>query len=365
MIKILQVMAALDAGGVETLLHSCCECMDREQFHSDVACYYHADGVYRAKYEELGCQIIALPSKKKLPQSIRTLYRALKDGRYDIMHVHQDDLSFLPILVARMAGVKVRIVHAHQGKYPHSLPGRMISAVTTPLLFRLANGYFACSEKVKKEFYPERLQGKVFILRNGIRADKFRFSPEYRKAVRAELGFADGQTVIGNIARMTDEKNPLFLIDVFQKLHEADENCRLLMVGDGNLREQIEEKLRTLGLREAAVLTGARNDAYRYYSALDVFVLPSDHEGLGISFLEAQVNGLPAFASDAVPRETKISGRIQYLPVSDGAEAWTRTIRECGGRQEGPEADIRRFDIRESAKELEKAYLQLTEEHRR
>ena len=215
MINVLQVTAALSEGGVETLLHTFYECVDREQFRFDVACYSHADGVYREKFEEQGCRILALPSKKHILKSAKALYRALKEERYDIIHVHQDDLSFLPLFVAWLAGVPVRIVHAHLGKYPHSLLRRIASAITTPVMFRISNGYFACSEKAKAEFYPKRLQEKVFIMQNGIPTERFRFSPEARKEIREAYGFTDGQTVIGNIARITDQKDPLFLIDVF------------------------------------------------------------------------------------------------------------------------------------------------------
>ncbi len=362
MINVLQVTAALSEGGVETLLHTFYECVDREQFRFDVACYSHPDGVYREKFEEQGCSILALPSKKHILKSAKALYRALKEKRYDIIHVHQDDLSFLPILVAWLARVPVRIVHAHLGKYPHSLPRRIMSAVTTPIMFRLANGYFACSEKAKAEFYPKRLQDRVFIMQNGIPAERFRFSPEARKEIREEYGFTDGQTVIGNIARITDQKNPLFLADVFKALHDADPDYRLMMVGDGVMREETERKLGALGLRDACVMAGPRNDAWRYYSALDVFVLPSAFEGLGISFVEAQTNGLPTFASMQVPAETKISSLIEYLPVEEGAGLWARRILQAGPRE--PEAQVDpRYDIRVHAKALEKEYLKLAERH--
>ena len=367
MIKVLQVMAALSAGGVETLLHSYYECINREKFCFDVACYSHANGAYREKYEELGCRIYALPSKKKLPQSIRTLYRVLKDGQYDIVHVHQDDLSFLPILIARLAGVKVRIVHSHLGRYPHSFLRKLITGVTNPLMFRLANGYFACSEKAKEEFYPERLQERVYVMPNGISAERFRFSPENRKVIRDELGFTDQMTVVGNIARITDQKDPLFLTEVFRKLHETDENYRLMLVGDGAMREQVEEKLRAMGLADAAVLTGERNDAYRYYSALDVFALPSAFEGLGISFVEAQTNGLPTFASTAVPRETKISDLIEYLPTGNSTELWAQRIRACGGRNGSKESEVidHRFEIRLHVRGLEETYEKLLNTNQR
>ena len=246
--KILQVVAALTAGGVETLLHSYYEEMDREQFRCDVACFSHYDGVYRKKFEELGCRIAEIPSKRKLLKSFRALYRTMKS-----------------ILAARFAGVPVRIVHSHLGKYPHSLPGRVLSAVTTPVMFRLANGYFACSEKAKQEFYPARLQDRVFIMKNGIQSRRFRFSPEDREEIRKQYGITDEQILVGCVARITEQKNPFFLLEIFSVLHRQDDRYRLMLVGDGTLREQVEAKIVGLGLQEYAVLTGPRDDAYRYY----------------------------------------------------------------------------------------------------
>ncbi len=356
--KILQVVAALTAGGVETLLHSYYEEMDREQFHCDVACFSHYDGVYRQKYEELGCRIAEIPSKKKLLKSFRTLYRTMKEGRYDIVHVHQDDLSFLSILAAWFAGVPVRIVHSHLGKYPHSITGRILSAVTTPVMFRLANGYFACSEKAKQEFYPPRLQDRVFIMKNGIQTRRFRFSPEDRRTIRQRYGIADEQILVGCVARITEQKNPFFLLEVFSLLHRQDDRYRLMLVGDGVLREQVEAKIIGLGLQEFVVMTGPRDDAFRYYNALDVFVLPSLFEGLGISFVEAQTNGLPTFASLAVPQEAAISDLIEFLPLEDGPELWARRILASGGRKDNPVTD-ERYDLGSYVKELEDEYLRL------
>ena len=374
MIRALQVMAALTEGRVESLVHSFYEDMDREQFHFDVACFSHADGVYRAKFEELGCGIFPMPSKRHPVKSLRALVRVMKDGRYDIVHVHQDDLSFLSILAARMAGVPVRIVHSHLGKYPHSFTGKVITSITNPMMFRMANGYFACSEKAKREFYPARLQDQVYIMKNGIQSRRFRFCQAEREMIRRQYGITEEETVIGNVARITAQKDPFFLLEVFRRLHAQDPKWRLMLVGDGVLKEQLEAKAVGLGLQQAVILTGGRNDAWRYYSALDIFALPSRYEGLGISFVEAQTNGLPTFASMAVPLETKISELIEYLPTEDGAagsggngaesaaELWTRRILACEGRPEDPWADDR-YDISFFVQGLEKEYLKLREKN--
>lgn len=358
MINVLQITAALSEGGVETLLHTFYECFDREQFHFDVACFSHADGVYRELFEEQGCGIIALPSKKHFFRCLKELRQVLREKKYDIVHVHQDDLSFLSILAAWLEKVPVRIVHSHLGKYPHSLPRAAVSAITNPIMFRMANGYFACSEKAKEEFYPRRLQDRVFIMQNGIPTERFRFSAEARKDVREEFGFGDDQTVIGNIARMTEQKDPLFLVEVFRILHEEHPEVRLLFVGDGVLRETVEDRVAAYGLGDVCVFAGARNDAWRFYSALDVFVLPSAYEGLGISFVEAQVNGLPTYASLDVPAETRISDQIEYLPKEEGPKLWARRILASGGRETDAVCDDR-YDIRVHAAALEKEYKRL------
>ena len=363
MIKVLQVTAALSEGGVETLLHTFYECMDRDRFHFDIACYSNADGVYRTLFEKMGCGIVALPSKKHVLRSCAALRKALKDGKYDIVHVHQDDLSFLPILAAKLEHVPVRIVHSHLGRYPHSFLRKMVTGITNPMLFRLANGYFACSEKAKKEFYPGRLQEQVYIMENGIPSERFRYSESERNALRAEYGITEEQIVVGNVARIAAQKDPLFLVEVVRQLYAVNRRYRLMWVGDGVMRDAVEEKLNQYGLREAAILTGSRNDAWRFYNALDIFALPSAYEGLGISFVEAQTNGLPTFASTAVPRETKISPYIEYLPTGSGdAETWARKILCCELNEDRESAVTDdRYDIEVHAKDLEKEYIRLTE----
>jgi len=158
------------------------------------------------------------------------------------------------------------------------------------------------------------------------------------------------------------------LVEIFRMLHEVNPDYRLLMLGDGVLREAVEQRIAEYGLQDVCVLTGARNDAWRFYNALDVFALPSSWEGLGISFVEAQVNGLPTFASTAVPRETKISGLIEYLPTGDkNASLWAKRILACGGRDGRKDDGIidNKFDIRVHARALEEEYKKLTEAHGR
>ena len=132
--------------------------------------------------------------------------------------------------------------------------------------------------------------------------------------------------VIGHVGRMDKGKNQLFLLDVFAKYIKNNLDARLVMVGDGEDYLKITNKIKELRLEDYVLLLGVRQDINQLYSMFDVFVFPSLYEGLGIVLIEAQVNGLTCLTSDTVPRTTKISNGIKYLPLND-IEGWVKELK--------------------------------------
>lgn len=132
--------------------------------------------------------------------------------------------------------------------------------------------------------------------------------------------------VIGHIGRFMKQKNHDFIIDVFDKIKKLWPEARLLLVGDGPLFDEIKEKVNSLGLEDSVVFTGVKQNAYDYYNAMDVFVLPSLYEGFGIVLIEAQANGLPCVASTEVPEEVNIANQVDFLELSDSVESWASHI---------------------------------------
>ena len=186
-------------------------------------------------------------------------------------------------------------------------------------------------------------------------------NPETRKQYRRDLGL-EGKYVIGNVGRFYDVKNHTFLLDVFQKVHEKDENAVLLLVGVGPLQQEMAQKAVRLGIADQVIMTGNRDDVPELLGAMDVFAFPSLWEGLGIAVVEAQAASLPCVISDTITREVGISDLVHYLPLGD-AETWADALLERRPRQNVTEAIIKAgYDIRSAAQRLAMLYTRLDRE---
>ena len=151
-----------------------------------------------------------------------------------------------------------------------------------------------CSELAGRWLFGDKAydSGKVYLLNNAIDLDKFKYNESLRKEKRKELGIGEDTLVIGHIGRFVAQKNHTFLIDIFNELHKKNHNSLLLLVGQGPLKEEIENKVKELKLNDSVRFLGQRNDANELYQAFDVFCLPSLYEGLPVVGVEAQATGL-------------------------------------------------------------------------
>jgi glycosyltransferase involved in cell wall biosynthesis len=189
----------------------------------------------------------------------------------------------------------------------------------------VANQFFACSKDAAISRYGRKVGDDAEhcqVLNNAIDTGKFVFHEAKKQQMRQQLHIAESALVIGHVGRFVDAKNHLFLIDIFQELHKRDSNSVLLLVGDGELRAEIERKIQTVGLTDAVIMTGVQSNTYDYYQAMDVFVMPSHYEGLPVSLVEAQTAGLPCCVSSAVPVESAITELVQ--------EGWLYRIASKG-----------------------------------
>lgn len=198
-------------------------------------------------------------------------------------------------------------------------------------------------------------ENKVTIFNNAIDLERFRFNPSIRESVRRELGL-EGKFVIGHAGRFCIQKNHDFLIDVFAEVYRQRNDAVLVLVGNGELFDEVKAKVHRLGLDNAVVFLGVRGDVDRLYQAMDVFVLPSRYEGLGIVNIEAQTAGLPCVVSDVVPLEAKMTDQIIFLPLYKNADKWAEWICKYGisdVRSRGREWRETRFDIASEGKNLQ------------
>ena len=198
----------------------------------------------------------------------------------------------------------------------------------------------------------------VYYLHNAIDLDRFRFCLKDRIEVR-KLYSVENKIVIGHIGRMVPVKNHFFILEQFYRLKQKNKNTVLFLVGEGPLRECIESKIKSLKLTDSVLLLGIRNDIGRLLSAFDYFWLPSLHEGLPVTGIEAQANGVRSFFSDNVTEEVIISKSAKRIPL----KSWDICINECSqkySRLSYNDNNMRDYDIKLETIKLMNKYLDMT-----
>lgn len=205
--------------------------------------------------------------------------------------------------------------------------------------------------------FPRRIQDKVRIIHNGIDTEKFRYNPEVEREYRKELNL-ENNFVIGHIGRFNDQKNHTFLLDIFKEVAERNEDARLLLIGEGELEEQIKEKIHRLNLEQKVLLLGVRRDVAQLFQVMNVFVLPSNYEGLPVVGIEAQASGNLCLLSDQVTPETVITPNVKLLSIKS-TDIWVREIEKAKSFQKTDTSELIRkhgYDIKDSVRRMEKFY---------
>lgn len=286
-----------------------------------------------------------------------------KHKEYKVVHQHLSSLTYIePLRFAKKHGVPVRIVHSHNTRQSGSSIHKYIHMYNQIFIESYATHYFACSQLAAKWLYPKTQynKNKYQIINNAIDTEKFIYNKNIRSIKRKELGI-ENEFVLGHVGRFTHQKNHEFLIDIFKAVHERNKEAVLLLIGDGILRELIESKVKKLKLESNVIFTGIRSDIPELLQAMDVFVMPSYHEGLPVTLVEAQASGLPCVISKNITREVEILDTIKWCNLSDDPSDWASSIlsfREGNFRSNKKQEIVNAgYDTNNLAKELEKIYL--------
>ena len=318
-------------GGQEAFVFIMMDKMDMTGLKIDCLTAYDCRSEkYRSLVERLGGSVYALnlpfaPGKSR--GNIRKPFREfLKEHHFDVVHIHSGSISVLAVMAeeAGKAGVKKVIVHSHVNGENDNLKHKFLRFLASIPMSRYVNIYCACSQKAADWKFEPRYAKKTHIIKNGIDTERFSYNPVKRTEMRKELGYKD-KFVIGHVGRFNYQKNHEFLIDVFDAVSQRDSSSRLLLVGAGEEMDKIRNLVKKKHQEECVTLTGSVTNVQDYLQAMDVFVLPSRFEGLGIAAIEAQCSGLPVIASDVVPRDATVAD-MKFLPLSASADQWADLI---------------------------------------
>ena len=362
-IRVLQIIGDVVGGGVEQVILNYYRHIDRNEVQFDFILHNGALKSYVDNIESLGGKVYKITPYKSNPvKTVLEMYKIMK-GNYQIVHSNMNALSVFPLFAAYLAGVPVRILHNHSTDTKAEPLRTFVKHLLRPFARLFANEYWACSKLAGEWMYGKQAvaDGKVTIINNAIDLKQFAFDEAKRNKLRKELGLQDC-FVIGHVGRFMKQKNHDFLVDIFAEIVKEQDDVKLLLIGDGPLREQIENKVKTLGLDEKVIFTGVRSDVADLYNAMDVFVLPSFYEGLPVVGVEVQANGLPFLCSSNVTREILISDRIELLKLEDGMKTWAEKILAYVNKKRIiASKDISKsgFDIEVEAKKLGERYRKL------
>jgi glycosyltransferase involved in cell wall biosynthesis len=334
-VKVLQVNAgSKNFGGVSAFLYNVYKNIDRTKFQFDFLSPKKTTyGTIRSEIEEMGGKIFELNIRNSgFIFYIKLFFKTkefLKNNNYDIIHINSGALlfNFTVALSAKISGIKRIIVHSHNVKIVNNKIKIFFRKILKTLISSLATDYLACSMLAAKSMFSQKLinKNKVIIIKNGIDVNKFRFNNDIRIQYRKDLKIED-KIVIGHVGRFVRQKNHEYLIDVFNEMVKINNNVELLLVGEGELEEEIKEKVNAYDLSKKVKFLGVRKDVANLMQAMDAFIFPSLYEGLGIVLIEAQSTGLFVMTTTEIPSEAKITKNMQYLSLKSSPKEWAETF---------------------------------------
>ena len=368
MVKILQILSTLTKdSGVASFIMNYYRNIDRKKVQFDFLYFEKADKEIIEEIVRLGGKVyfVQKPSLKHIFETYKEFNLIFHDNanEYIAVHLHEVYLVHFINHFVKKYKIKHLITHAHTTKYSDNPKNALRNKIMCLGLNKAATDYFACSKAAGEFYYGKEAvaNGLVKVIPNAIDLEKYKFNQAIREKIRKSLNIED-KFVVGHIGRMAPPKNQKFLLQIFKKVKKERTNSILLMIGNGPLKKEIESEIKRLNLQDSVILLGVRNDVPNLLMAMDVFVLPSLSEGLGIVAMEAQASGLKCILSDKVPVETDMGG-AKYIPLIAPVLKWAKIILNTSlSVKRGiyiKNLEENGYSIREVVKNLEKYYANL------
>ena len=324
--RILHFMSNISINsGVAAIVMNFYRHIDRNRIQFDFLYFEDSSLTYAQEISSLGGRAFQIP--RPSPFSMGKIFAFFCEhyGEFWGLHCHPIWAAALIGPVAKRYGVHAVFLHSHSEK-----PGESrISIMRNRILLRLStekvDTYIACSQAAKAAFGKNAC--RAYVLPNAIDTRAFSFDEYVRHACRSQLGISPETIVIGHVGRMVEVKNHHFLLEVFSLYLQTNSDAQLLLIGDGPLEQSLQTLTKKLKIQERVQFLGAQQDTARLYAAMDIFVMPSQYEGLSMALLEAQAAGLPCLVSNTVSMESDVTGRMCRLPLGS-PQQWAEVLAE-------------------------------------
>lgn len=323
--RLLCIVSSMNAGGAETFMMKIYRALDKTKFQIDFLVFIQEEGFYDKEILSMGGKIYySIPKSNGFIKSFITIKEIVKREKYDyVMRVAQHSISSFDLLAAKQGGARTLVYRSSNSSTGGGRVDRILHILFKPLAKFIPTIKIAPSTEAAEFVFGKNCikNGNAHIIKNAISLENYLFNDESRNKIRKELGI-DDKFVVGHVGRFNKQKNHSFLIDVFLEIHNKKEDSVLLLVGKGELEDEILEKIKKLNLNNRVIFTGVRDDVPKIMMAMDVFVFPSFFEGMPNSVIEAQATGLKCVVADTITKEAQITGLVCYKSLLTSPEEW-------------------------------------------
>ena len=323
-INVLEFVGEAIKGGVESVVYSYCSAL-KDEVEPTFIFFDNSTSIPEDFIKSIGGHYFVVPHVKRLCKFNKAFKKVLTENHFDIIHSHLNTLSVFVLKVAKKCGYKVRIAHSHSQSNKKEFVRNMVKNFLKKFSKKYATTYLACGIAAGKYQYGDKTfsEGKVLVLKNAIDVNKFKFNKTDREDVRKELGIKDNEILVGTIGRLCQQKNQQYILKMAEQLPEV----KFVIVGAGPLEQEFKDYISSHNIKNV-ILYGLSNEPKRFYSAFDTFILPSLYEGVPVTGIEAQTNGVYVLFSDNVSSESQASSYVKFLPIEDAdLSKWIDEIR--------------------------------------
>lgn len=357
------MIASLSPGGSQSMVINLYKKIDRSKVQFDFIVDHTEGNELIELVESMGAKVYFLPTFKgyNILEIIKAWNEFFKTHKeYKVIHSHSRSYASIYLKIAKKYGLKT-IIHSHSTSNGSGVLASIKNILQLPLR-NIADYLFACSLDSGKWLYGEETikKNNFYIINNAIDTDSYVYDDNTRNEYREKFNLKDEKVFI-QVGRFIELKNFDFSVKVFNKYLENNPNSRLLLVGDGEVKKDIEELVNQLNLNDKVLLLGLRDDVNKLLQMADIFLMPSKWEGVSLAAIEAEASDINCLMSDKVSEDVKIIDKCKFIPLD--IDKWIECINTLEYSRTNRKQDIvdAGYDAGTTASWLQNFYLKLYE----
>lgn len=368
-VKVLEIMHGLAPGGIESFVLNMYENIDKSNLDIRFSIACHGKQHHEERVVNQGGIIYRTSDLNGIKNIITHFFRLIKllkqEGPFDVVHSHIDFFNGINMLAAFIAGVPMRIAHAHNTNSAHtqnerpSIKIRCYRKVMRTLVNIFSTTRLGCCREANLYLYGPNLgnDNNSIVIYNGVNLDQF-----YNKNSMSvnDLNIDNEKINFITIGRMCEQKNSKFIVKIMRELSKIREDIHLYWVGRGPHEKEIEELIKRYDLEQKITLLGTRKDISQLLSNMDFMIFPSKWEGLPVTLVETQVANVPCFISNKITNEANL-GLCTTISLEDDEKEWAmkinKYINEKSYNMTINKNKIDKFNIKEVVKDIENIYI--------